>query len=637
MPTVHFILNDKDLSEFDALCDEIIGKRFAEVENKPAVNNLKTYSVLKKLVDRKCEYLLFKDCSFDPNVIIDTKEAKSFIDGIKDAFGEKIKDIFLHINDLKKDITATQFSAFVTKYDDQKITSGATFYNFGRTYISNKTFFDSGYSLFGDNIAHEAINCFMTDKGERYFYLCDDGKIGTYGTVAEIKNNNKKKRQSSSCFPDNYFDWDKAELINYSKYDSGEDKKTSNYAILQRVTKIEPCEEAFKSERNKDDYKNINYGGVNICDIFSSNKFTRKDPKTGKEKKVDENYPLITFKPNGIVLVPKNEIPVFQPKGDQRFNNFSSSSLKQFSIFEGTALYNAFYEIINDKKIQWVEENPKTVEEYISGEKGDYKNDTEEAFLLKIIDRDKRETFFSRIIEFLFANSKEILSNFIKSVYNSTIAVKEVSGVFNEDKNIDVKFTFFDMNGTEHLVVIENKLYAEFSDNQKKSLAEIFGVSNKNEAKNEALENRIDIVEKAFDDYKVGKEKESNQLTKYYKIANVNYLNMYPDTTPGQNSSKLHFLILAPEFRVKELKAKKDAYYYGEFYDVISYKLFKEVLDSTIEAGACDNDDPLKGIVVQFSRAIRQYSSDNCTYYQRKMMSRFAKAVEQKCKKAVSP
>ena len=113
---------------------------------------------------------------------------------------------------------------------------------------------------------------------------------------------------------------------------------------------------------------------------------------------------------------------------------------------------------------------------------------------------------------------------------------------------------------------------------------------------------------------------------RYYNIASVLYLNMTGED--NIDVEKMHFLILAPEFRVKELEGKKGNYYYGECYDVVSYQSLKEVLDENISEGLYDNNDALKGIAVQFSRAIRQYASDNCTYYQRKMISRFAKAVK---------
>ena len=48
------------------------------------------------------------------------------------------------------------------------------------------------YTLFGNNISHEAINKFEADDGKRYFFLCDDGKISSFPNMKQGKRNDMR-------------------------------------------------------------------------------------------------------------------------------------------------------------------------------------------------------------------------------------------------------------------------------------------------------------------------------------------------------------------------------------------------------------------------------------------------------------
>ena len=96
------------------------------------------------------------------------KDIKTIINESKKEFGKC--NIFIQIS--KDGITGKQLSILTKKYrsDQDEKKSNICFYNFGKTYILNKTFIDSGYSVLGKNIAHEAINAFKSDLLSSRFF-----------------------------------------------------------------------------------------------------------------------------------------------------------------------------------------------------------------------------------------------------------------------------------------------------------------------------------------------------------------------------------------------------------------------------------------------------------------------------------
>ena len=122
--------------------------------------------------------------------------------------------------------------------------------NYGKTLILNKCFTGTRYALFGNNISHEAINKFVADDGNRYFFLCDNGKIMPERQI------NKGIIESQYKM----FHLENAELISFSEYESGAKKK---YAFIQSATKLKVI--------TKDEEDKIFYNGVRVTDVFKYN------------------------------------------------------------------------------------------------------------------------------------------------------------------------------------------------------------------------------------------------------------------------------------------------------------------------------------------------------------------------------
>ncbi len=549
------------------------------------------------LYDSETKSIYLSGVSFDDSIdiIAIINEIKN-----KTAFFFKdntiINNVFIRITE--GGISKEQLTTLSKKYC--KETTDIHFYNFGKTYILNKTFFDSDYSVFENNIAHEAINAFETDNGDRYFYLCKDGKLTDfiYDYEALVK------------LPKNYIDINKATLINFSKMSEGD---KVNYSILQRVSNICPTKFAFEKERNEESYKEITYCGINLCEIFKDNAFM-KISEAGMEDRTKKD-PVITFTVDNENSVQKPKSLKTFTRDDEKFDNLSSSSCRQF-VIEGTKLYNSFEDLIGEDS-EWEIDRTQTLKEYINSY--EYKKDYEESFLLKVIGKERKETYYSKLLTFVFANSLEIIEKFLKNGLDMDVKIKKLTGIYNEKYNMDVCFTFIDENEAEHMVVIENKIDASFTPAGNKSLIDYF---------NKSDSELVTTVEEEFEEYKTKHSNisDENQLTKYYLISRV------LSNKSGIDAGNLRYIVLAPEYKKDYCEKEKEKYYYGESYTVISYSKLKDAIDEVIN-NKCSPfhslRDDTKDIIVQFNRSLWPYIGDSCSYYKRIMCNRFARAAEQ--------
>lgn len=577
---IYFILNDNDNSFI-----KLYGEKWSNVNGPANLGKFQFDSIDKNENDLYIKSFAYKD----KQDLFSNDYGKAMIDNLIDyckQFNQNIKRLFIDIR--KNGLTQKQIDNLLKKYSNN---NSYNFYNFGRTYILNETFFNSDYSLFQNNIAHEVINTFMADDKKRYFYLCKNGRINDF-IINEAKKNLPSK---------NYIDLSKTILINFSKTS---DCDTAEYTILQRISNFSAMPLSFNKVRNDEDYNNINYNNVNICDIFKSNSYTKINKNTGAIKDSTENYPYITFKlnKNGSVMKPKTE-KKFSLK-DSGFSNLSKSSCRQF-VMEGTTLFDSIDKIVKNEN-DWEIEAPLLLEEYIKSE--DFKNDNEEDFLLKIINSDAKEIYYSKLITYALANSLSIAEDFCKKFIHNDIKVKQITNIYNEKYNMDISFTFIDENNDEHLVVIENKINAKFTDDGVKNIASFFS---KKDTSN------INKIAKALKELKNQQNNlQSNQLTKYYQIAHI--------IADKENikDCNIHMIILAPEYKINFCSYEKDKYYYGNKYKVISYKDLKKSID------ICQNDKlstPVKDIITQLNRAIWPYTSSSHLQHKRIACNRFAK------------
>ena len=559
------------------------------------------------------ENIYLKQCSFC-NINISEDCGNKLINDIKEycqrnlANGRIINNVFIKVQN--QGLDSNQMSLLTKKYSaDDSNTSGVNFYNFGKCYILNKTFFDSDYSVFGNNIAHEAINIFKTDAGNRYFYLCKDGKLNNNYLYDE---NNIKK------LPINYTKLEKAELINYSKVSECE---KATYIMLQKVSNLKIVDVAFDKERDESKYEGINYNNVNICDIFRLNSFLRKNKTTGKFEDVTENYPYVTFLVESENDVKKpTSVKTFPTRDENNhvaaeFANLASSSCRQF-VIEGTNLFNAIERLIGNDDNEWTSDVANTLGDYITS--SNFEDDYEENSLLKIINEETKETYFSKLLTFVFANSKEILQKYCSINDIAFPEIKAITNIYNEEKNMDISLTFIDSNDDEYFLVIENKIHAPFTPEGTKQLQDYFSAGK--------YQKIVESVNDEFESYKVGNaNKQYNQLTKYHLIASVIAKDL------GIDSQNVKYLILAPEYKQDYYDNEKLNYYYGNDYQVTSYKSIKEAIEEVKNDQNADFQnllEDLKDIIIQVSRSIWPYTSDSYTYYKRTMTNRFARSAK---------
>jgi len=129
------------------------------------------------------------------------------------------------------------------------------------------------YTLFGNNISHEAINKFEADDGKRYFFLCDDGKISSEGDYITPSSNYKK------------FLINNAVLVSFSEYEAGKKKR---YAFIQKAEQLSLVSSAEEEP--------VTYGGIKVKNIFKTNKFSKGKGIEGRDNTAKEDdFPCITF------------------------------------------------------------------------------------------------------------------------------------------------------------------------------------------------------------------------------------------------------------------------------------------------------------------------------------------------------
>lgn len=431
--------------------------------------------------------------------------------------------------------------------------------NCGKTYILNKCFQDTAYATFGENISHEAINKFEATDNGRYFFLCSNGKINS--TTFEGKDYVFTTQNIQRSFL-----LSKAELISYSKYESG---KKSKYAIIQKV-------KGLSLVRNDED---IRYNGEQVYDIFRENTFIKASAMSGaKAKHDDKKFPCATFKGEE---VKKPEII-----GEKLFDydmegmeSLSRSSMRQF-VFEGTKLYNAISGLLNNT---WVDDAPLSYN--VSG--------AIEDSVLSVIGKQDRETYFSSLIAYAFQHSPSILKAYLDIDIGSY-------SVYREEKNVDIL-----IRSNNKIIIIENKIDADFSVGTKKW----FDFIDEKE-KDPDIIPRIDSLE--F----VGK---TSQLEKYYRLAR------YYAEFQGLVSTDVICYILCPKYKEAFYNMYKEEYATGKEYQVVSYEFLAGCLSAMEPTIRADK----KGIIQDLQRAIKMYTFDQNTYYMDLATERFINRIKQ--------
>ncbi len=235
-------------------------------------------------------------------------------------------------------------------------------------------------------------------------------------------------------------------------------------------------------------------------------------------------------------------------------------------VVEGSTFYNKLIEIFENES-KWEEDENLTVNVYES--KMQEKDNISDS-ILSITGNLNNEIYYSDIIAYLFSQSPNILNNFLK-----INGFKDVNPgyykVTREEKNTDILIKNYKEGKPENkfLIVIENKISANFNTNEIKSWDSFIKLDEKDAEKK-------GIIDKIKDeDGKENQEgKSDGQLRKYYLlakyIAKINHISIDSDVI---------FLIICPEIYVKYYEEGKKKFAYGEKYKVCSYKSIYNAID----------------------------------------------------------
>ncbi len=462
--------------------------------------------------------------------------------------------------------------------------------NCGKTYILNKCFQGTKYASFGRNIAHEAINKMKDDNGDRYFFLCDNGKK----QVIEIGNDKACDKYIYSG--SKYFKVENAEMISFSKYETGQ---KSNYAVIQRVGKLSL--DFIEGD--------ITYNNKELSVIFGGNVSPQGKGIENKNTSNESKFPCVTFK-GGEVVRPKEigkelfcyddffvgEITkddkgkkVYSPK--KGYEQLAKASMRQY-VFEGTALYkkiSSYLEKIPENR--WEDDEPWN---------GTYRD---EDSVLSVIGKSDKETYFSSLVGYMFQNAPEILKKFLGDV-----DVGEYF-VYREENNVDIL-----IRGKKNIVIIENKIEAGITDAQCKEWSDLIKEDDKGK-EGENIKQEINKERKAQE----GQGKAPSQLDKYYSLA------LYYAKKQGLNQNAIKAYILCPEYKMSYYIEEKKKYINGDNYEVKSYKELKGYIDNSQLLSALRKDR--KQIIEDLGRAIYPYAINQNTYYMDQVCGRFLEEV----------
>lgn len=463
----------------------------------------------------KC--LFFDGCTFgDTNSLSRREMITRLSDAIKKS--NKARDTewaFIRIKDYKgkkqtignlltqyeKEEGQEQSAQEKMKSNQNKPSIFVSFMNFGRTIILNECFIDSRYTTFGNNITHEVINCFKTDKGDRYFYLCPSGLL----------NQDRFKRKPCNILPKQYVNERKLTYLEYSKTGQNNDGKTQ-YVFLRKAHGIELVDAAFKNKLDKKDYSDVNYGKVNICSIFNENSYSKNQDDNSTifasdEGKTDAVEAYVSFKlrKSGIVERPKEQGQANISSGEEEMNKrLAGTTMRQF-VIEGTPFYDCLVKKI--KSIKWKKDEAPKFEEYekIASEE----NIPDSIF--GIIGRETRENYYSNLFAYIFLKYPEILNRFLHKAGINKKVDADLYVVERESKNIDILIKNKGENN-KFLIVIENKISAAFNIEEEKKWYDCISANSKKKYK-KTIDNLKEQEEKH------PSKKPDSQLSKYYWLA----------------------------------------------------------------------------------------------------------------------
>lgn len=578
---IFIILNDETNGVVERLKNLDDGKTKAPYVYANLVDVKKEYNIQSQnltfsslYVDKDKNSFLFCEAEFQGIVCpkaTDNKELKEEKSKVQKEIDDILSKLITEAKRANPKIKALFLS--LKKSHDKDIldelmkNSNTRVWNFGKTFILNKCFMDSGFTLYGNNIPHEAINKFEADNKKRYFFLCDNGKL------PDFMENTKQLTYK-------YFDVDQAELISFSKYEEG---KNNTYALIQRVTNIEVS-------HSQEEYKNITYDGEKIADIFKGNGFSKGTGFNAEEQPPSSNeqppivYTTFKLKEGGEVLKPETIGKKTFTYADPGLAGRLVKEMRQY-VFEGTNLYDAIQKKLKEET--WIDDKPK----------GFTTRYQEEPSVLSLIGREERENYLSDLLAFILLHAPSILKEFLS--LGDIGAYK----VYREEKNVDLL-----IRGEKAIIVIENKINADFNEGEKKEWDSFI-----KDKKDEALVKQINKEDEAV-------KGADSQLSKYYNLA------QYYGRKAKLSDNQIYYFILCPEYKKEYYTKEKNDYKRGGAYTV---KTYNELYTAMGKAELKEFSPAGKEIARDFMRTIKQFTFKQNTFYMDRACGRFVNRIQE--------
>lgn len=616
-----FIVNDDENQAFNFIRGRKLGRKDVYFDTEKRFNDIDFGDLItyQHYYINSC-HIYFENCCFgnvgnydSSQLLLDT--LSNIIESALAAKNIKgVGWVFIRVNDSDDkqyaiDLLSKRYESKSAREARQAETESSSskqvhFMNFGHTIILNKCFIDSRYTLFADNISHEAINCFKADSNnKRYLYLCSSGIL---------KEEYLDRTTPGDKLPIDYFDKNKIIYFDYSK--TGKDEEGSaQYVFLRKAYNVKPLECAFEESLTPENYVNVDYGQQNIIDIFDDNYYSGvDDDELMEEVDTSDNavktYATFVAEPEDVFIPSNNDDAIVA--GEDELEGLKGSTMRHF-VIQGSSFYQKILE--KDEKIDWEEENAPTFDQYRESE--EYLSDSIPTSIMSIIDKENKEVYYSNLISYAFAKSDVILNKFLEKCEINEEVNRGAYSINRELKNIDI---FVKNNKTDNKfeIVIENKIEADFNTKELKEWNKLVDENSSN----------ADIISELEDEKEQYKTNYPTrimdcQLSKYYFLAR--YIAKKNNVDPEEH---VKYIIICPEQFVERYNTKKNNYSYGEKYIVVSYKLIYESIEYGLEH---DNslEENEKETISEINKCLKIHTSKTNTVFISRNRHRFAKRI----------
>ena len=391
-------------------------------------------------------------------------------------------------------------------------------------------------------LGHEIINLFKADDGKNYIWLNSMGvcsrKDVEHSTIVLVRCINSKlykvlgKAENCELLPG----------VTISR--SRKNKKTNDRGFENKPENERDESERYEAQK----HLSITYNKKCPMDVI-----------------FDEKDMFATFKSESVY---KTNCDVYLTNDETLKNEDNHVYCLKFKIGESMRHYIKDNDRINDLQNNLL--NNRDIWEEVSKNDIKSKVNKPEFNFLKLIKKDKDELSISNILAYFI--DKVGIKPFLKGCLEleDEKFFKDDYELLREKHNIDISFF-----GKEHVVIIENKIDADITvDNKKK--------------KDKFLTQVKDAVEKYFEESKwddvkiqinnfVGDKGDVSQLSKYYIYAIAYLLSKGIDIKNIEDNIKCYLLI--PEYSIGRFNANNEGYYksnrnfrFEEKYKRITYK-----------------------------------------------------------------